>query len=138
MAGFHSSRRYLMLLLGGVAALSALGDAPRGAELSSATALIMIEDAGCPYCARFDAEVRDGYVKSPEGTFAPLVRRPRRAADVAFLKGIVYSPTFVLLVEGREVGRIVGYQGSELFWMELAGLMQKAGFQAPKSSPGTG
>lgn len=108
----------------------------KGAELSKATALIMIEDRGCPYCARFDAEVRSGYERSPEGRFAPLVRRLRGAEDVAFLKGVVYSPTFVLLVEGREAGRIVGYQGAELFWMEMAGLMKKAGFEATSAPKG--
>lgn len=95
--------------------------------LLHATALVVIEDRGCPYCARFDVETRESYEKSAEGRFAPLVRRRRTAGDIAFLKDIVYSPTFVLIVEGREIGRIVGYQGADLFWIEMAGLMRKAG-----------
>ena len=95
-------------------------------DLTAATALVMVEDRGCPYCARFDAETRDAYVNSPEGRLAPLVRRRRGDASIAFLERVVYSPTFVLLVGGREIGRAVGYQGSELFWMEIAGLMRKA------------
>lgn len=98
-------------------------------DLAKATVLVMIEDRGCPYCARFDAEARDSYVKSREGLMAPLVRYRRGDPAIAFLERIVYSPTFVLLVEGREVGRAVGYQGAELFWMEIAGLMAKAGLR---------
>ena len=124
-------------MIGGLAGLLALlplhGAAATLPELARATALILIEDRGCSYCARFDAEVRPGYEKSAEGRFAPLVRRLRTAADVAFIKDIVYSPTFILLVEGREIGRVIGYQGADLFWMEIAGLMRKAGFPPPAS-----
>lgn len=113
--------------------IAALGAVPADAlgednhDLARATALLMIEDRGYPYCARFDAEVKDGYVRSAEGQRAPLVRRLRRSPDVAFLAGIAYSPTFVLLVEGREAGRHVGYPGADLFWMQLAGLLGQAG-----------
>ena len=48
--------------------------------------------------------------------------------EISNLKKIVYSPTFVMLAYGQEVGRIVGYQGSDLFWMQLEPLMAKAGF----------
>ena len=128
------SRRGTVL---GLAALCAAATLPiatgrtlaAGPDLRLATALIMIEDRGCRYCVRFDAEARPSYENSPEGRFAPLVRRPRSAPDVRFLSEVVYSPTFILLVEGREIGRVVGYQGADLFWMEMAGLMRKAGFR---------
>lgn len=128
-----------MVATASVAAMTALGR-PGAAEepgarggLAAATALVMVEDAGCPYCARFDRETRESYERSAEGRFAPLIRRRRASADIGFIKNVVYSPTFVLLVEGREVGRIVGYQGQELFWMEMAVLMRKAGFE-PRAS----
>lgn len=35
---------------------------------------------------------------------------------LAALPGILYTPTFVLMDGGREVGRIVGYPGEDLFW----------------------
>ena len=98
-------------------------------ELSKGTLLLMIEDRGCPYCTKFDAETRAGYVNSAEGKLAPLVRRRRGDPEIAFIQRVVYSPTFVLLVNGREVGRTVGYQGSELFWMEIANLMRMAGLR---------
>ena len=100
-----------------------------GESLAKGILLLMVEDRGCPYCAKFDAETRGSYVNSAEGKLAPLVRRRRGDPEIAFLERVVYSPTFVLLVEGREVGRAIGYQGSELFWMEIASLMRKAGLQ---------
>ena len=99
-------------------------------DLQTAPAvLLLIEDRGCPYCARWDRDVREAYLNSEEGRFAPLVRRFRGAPDVAFIPNVIYSPTFVVLAHGREVGRIVGYQGADFFWAKLAGLLARAGFK---------
>lgn len=98
-------------------------------DLRSAPAvLVMVRDPGCPYCARWEAEVGHSYRASKEGKFAPLVLRLRGDPGITNLEKIVYSPTFVMLAYGEEVGRIVGYQGSDLFWMQLEPLMAKAGF----------
>lgn len=124
------SRRGLLagLVLAPAGALCVNSPAPvQAMDLARATVLVMIEDRGCPFCARFDAEARDSYVNSREGLMAPLVRYRRGDPAIAFLERVVYSPTFVLLVDGREIGRAVGYQGAELFWMEIARLMAKAG-----------
>ena len=101
-----------------------------GAGLADPTVvLVMIEEPGCPYCRRWDAEVRDGYLKSPEGRFAPLLRRLQGHPDVARFKGVIYSPTFILVRGDTEVGRIVGYPGADFFWSLLGELLTKAGFK---------
>lgn len=115
--------------------------APSTPQIDIATApavLVMIGDPGCPYCARWEREVAPGYVASEDGKLAPLVRRDRHDRDIAFIERVVFSPTFVMLVRGREVGRIVGYGGADLFWMQLAALMedvrtalQRSGAAAP-------
>ena len=118
----------LLLALG---AWLAVGVAPIAAPLDLRTmpaVLVMVRDPGCPYCARWDEEVSRSYRMSEEGRFAPLVQRTRGDAEISHLKKIVYSPTFVMLAYGEEVGRIVGYQGSDLFWMQLEQLAAKAGF----------
>jgi hypothetical protein len=38
---------------------------------------------------------------------------------------ITASPTFVLIDDGREVGRITGYPGADFFWGMLAELIAK-------------
>ena len=118
----------LLLALG---AWLAVGVAPIAAPLDLRAApavLVMVGDPGCPYCARWDEEVSRSYRMSEEGKFAPLVQRTRGDPEISDLKKIVYSPTFVMLAYGQEVGRIVGYQGSDLFWMQLEQLAAKAGF----------
>jgi hypothetical protein len=108
-----------------------LGATPNATPLDLRTApavLVMVQDPGCPYCARWEAEVGHSYRASKEGKFAPLAVRQRGDPEISNLKKIVYSPTFVMLAYGQEVGRIVGYQGSDLFWMQLEPLAAKAGF----------
>ncbi len=123
----------LVLLTGATCAQSV----PPATEIDLATApaaLVMISDPGCPYCARWEREVAPGYVASDDSKIAPLVRRDRRAPDIAFIPRVVYSPTFVMLVRGREVGRIVGYAGADLFWMQLAALMEDVRIALRRSS----
>jgi hypothetical protein len=141
---FFSLFLAIVLLSGGVRAQSH----PQIAEtidLATAPAvLVMIGDPGCPYCARFEREVAPGYRASDDGRLAPLVRRDRHDADVAFIPKVVYSPTFIMLVRGREIGRIVGYGGADIFWMQVAALLADAraalgqtGFVAPGAATGT-
>jgi hypothetical protein len=128
----HAARPFRSLIAHVVAlfALAGLACAQQVQSLSQidiATApavLVMIGDPGCPYCARWEREVAPGYVASEDGKLAPLVRRDRHDRDIAFIERVVFSPTFVMLVHGREVGRIVGYGGADLFWMQLAALME--------------
>jgi hypothetical protein len=130
----HVTRRRALVGLAGLAA-GGHGGAGRAVAAQPVdprkvpAALVMVEEPGCPFCARFDAEVRIGYERSPEGRFAPLLRFRIGDPVVAFLPALVYSPTFVLLVAGREVGRILGYPGADLFWMQMTALAERGGFR---------
>ena len=96
---------------------------------ASAAELIMVEDRGCVWCARFDAEIAPGYPKTPEGRRAPLRRvnlREPWPEGVAVRTGARYTPTFILVDDqGREVARLVGYPGADFFYPALAGLLAK-------------
>jgi hypothetical protein len=98
--------------------------------LSPATAaeLVMFETAGCPWCVKWHAEVGPGYSKSPEGQRAPLrVQRleTSRTGGVILASPVTVSPTFVLVDQGREVSRIIGYPGADFFWGLLAQMIAK-------------
>jgi Thioredoxin-like domain len=98
--------------------------------------LVMIEDDGCVYCVRWHNEVGQAYANSVEGRFAPLDRRRIKDPDIAHLRNVRYTPTFVLLRGDEEIGRITGYPGADFFWQLLAELLAKAGFSdAPLASP---
>ena len=91
--------------------------------------LVMVDDAGCVYCAKWDREVRQSYEASPEGQFAPLTRQRLGSPQLSGLGRLAYTPTFVLIVRGQEAGRIVGYAGADFFWAEIDRLFAKAGFR---------
>ncbi len=38
---------------------------------------------------------------------------------------ILYTPTFVLVAGGREIGRIEGYAGEHFFWGQLERLVAR-------------
>jgi hypothetical protein len=92
-------------------------------SLAQSAELIMFEAPYCEWCEAWDDEVGVVYAKTSEGRLAPLRRisiHEPRPPDLAPIAGVLYSPTFVLLDRGHEVGRIVGYPGEDHFW----GLLQ--------------
>lgn len=87
----------------------------------SATAeveLIMVEEAGCIYCARWSAEVGPEYPLTPEGRAAPLRRMDISAMDsgLELVSTPRFTPTFILIDNGRELARLEGYPGEDFFW----------------------
>ena len=96
--------------------------APRAAEL------VMLEQAGCSWCRTFDREVGEIYHKTPEGRIAPLRRVDIHGQLPDDLKGLSlgrFTPTFVLMHDGEEVGRITGYPGEDFFWGLFGKLLEK-------------
>jgi hypothetical protein len=95
-----------------------------------AAELVMFTRDGCPWCARFEREVGPIYPKTIEGRLAPL-RRVEVLAGGAVMAGlnepVVAAPTFVLLDEGREIGRITGYPGDDAFWGLLGKMLAAIG-----------
>ncbi len=98
---------------------------PRG--FAGRTTLIMVDAPGCGYCRKWDREVSGGYTKSSEGLAAPLTRLRRGDPRLSGIGGLAYTPTFILIANGREAGRIVGYAGADFFWGELNAIIQRNG-----------
>ncbi len=93
-----------------------------------AAQLIMVEQDACEWCEVWDEEVGVVYDKTPEGRAAPLRRvdiHDPLPTDLQFITGLVYTPTFVLVEGGKELGRIRGYPGEDFFWGMLQELIQK-------------
>ena len=105
-----------------------------GAALpAQALELIMIEQAGCMWCARWQQELGVAYDKTPEGKIAPLRRVDLHAPWPQDLSGIRrerLTPTFVLADNGREIGRLRGYPGDEFFWALLDEMLEKRDIKA--------
>ena len=95
---------------------------------AAAAELVMFERAGCPYCERFDREIGPIYGRSDEGKIAPLRRvdiHQPVPSDLRFVAMEQLTPVFVLIDDGREMGRIRGYPGEDNFWGLLVGLVGK-------------
>ncbi|MCV6593134.1 MAG: hypothetical protein OIF48_09300 [Silicimonas sp.] len=81
--------------------------------------LYMAEEPGCMWCARWNAEIAPIYPKTAEGRAAPLIRFDLHGTmpeNVAFERPLSFTPTFILVDNGQEVGRIEGYPGEDFFW----------------------
>jgi len=95
---------------------------------AQAAELVMFEQKGCIWCQKFDRELAPAYDKTSEGRRAPL-RRLDIAQPVppglAFIKRERFTPVFVLIDGGREIGRIRGYPGDTFFWGLLANLIER-------------
>lgn len=93
-----------------------------------AAELVMFETVGCVWCEAWNREVGGIYHKTEAGRLAPLRRVELygpRPEDLRSIEDIVYTPTFVLVEDGRTVGRIDGYPGNDHFWGLLSVLMKK-------------
>ena len=90
-----------------------------------AAELIMVEQHGCHWCEQWNAEIAPAYPNTEEGARAPLRRVliSDLPEDVEFTSRPVFTPTFVLVHEGQELGRMEGYAGDEFFWFLLGQLL---------------
>ena len=131
LADVPCDRRRLLIGAGAVATVlldTKFVSAGAATAFSGRRVLVMVDLPGCPYCQRWRRDVEQGYRNSSEGRFAPLEVRVRGHRDLAGIRNLVFAPTFVLLDDGREVGRIIGYSGPDLFWEEIARLFAQAGY----------
>lgn len=93
-----------------------------------AAQLLMIEETGCVYCARFNEEIAPAYPKTTEGKRAPLRRvniDNGWPEDLSYIKPEQLTPTFILVENEHELGRLYGYQGDEFFWYLLGEMLEK-------------
>jgi len=94
--------------------------------------LVMFESSACVWCEAWDEEVGQIYPKTDEAKILPL-----RKVDIddplppslQWVKGVVFTPTFIVVEDNKEVGRIVGYSGEAFFW----GFLSKLANQVSKN-----
>jgi thioredoxin-related protein len=117
----------VLVLLAAVCMLSAAS--------AGAAELVMFRRDGCSYCAAWDRDIGPIYGRTEIGRRTPLrmvdIRRDK--PEVVLKRRVIYTPTFVLVDAGHEVGRIEGYTGDHFFWGLLQSLLTQlpAGGDAP-------
>lgn len=101
-----------------------------GAAFAGPLQLLVAHDAACGDFARWQREIGPAYATSPEGRAAPLLDV---SMDGPWPDGLALSsrprqtPTFILVDEGREIGRIEGYGDAASFRAGLSRLLRQGG-----------
>ena len=92
-----------------------------------ATELLMVERDDCVWCRRWFSEVGPAYQNSDEGKRAPLQRfnLANGQPKMTLKEPVRFTPTFILIHEEREVGRIVGYLDNAMFWGLLGSMLKR-------------
>ena len=87
------------------------------------TALVMVTSSSCPWCDAFEDEVGYLYDKTKESQKYPIYRIdffskfPERLGHIAPAQ---FTPTFIVIEDDKEIGRLVGYPGDEMFWWRFS------------------
>ena len=98
------------------------------ASVGQAAELVMFRQALCEWCKVWDDEVGVVYNKTQEGQRVPIRQidiHDERPADLKSIRPVVFTPTFVLVDGGKEIGRILGYPGEDFFWGLLNQMLKK-------------
>ncbi len=88
----------------------------------------MFRQAMCEWCEVWDDEVGVVYDKTREGRQVPIREvdiHDKRPGDLNDIKPVIFTPTFVLMDKGVELGRIMGYPGEDFFWGLLDQMLKK-------------
>ncbi len=88
----------------------------------------MVNLRSCVYCMKFRHEVAPTYDRTREGRLAPLrMVSPLKPwpADLAAVRRAPYTPVFILVDHGREIGRFVGYVDPKWFFAQLEPLLAR-------------
>ena len=91
-------------------------------QFAWANKLLMFDDDDCSWCRKWDEEIGAIYHLTPESCQASLQQiklGEKLPESVSINESVEYTPTFVLLHNDEEVGRIVGYPGQDFFWSLL-------------------
>ncbi|WBU56962.1 SoxS protein [Paracoccus sediminicola] len=124
--------RFEILCMLAALILASVGMAAYAGIRVSPVQLLMIRQDGCLYCARWESDIGAAYDDRPEGRAAPLMRINMHGPwpdGLALDRRPHLTPTFILVQNGQETGRIEGYPGEDEFWRRLSGILTENGVE---------
>ena len=114
-----ASARAALTFFGGLIVLGSIAVLP---ATVTAAELIMVESRGCGWCILWNREIAPAYPHTAAGLRAPLRRvdiKDVATLGLALTAPVKSTPTFLLVENGAEVGRMTGYPGDMFFWSLL-------------------
>jgi len=100
-----------------------ISSAGLAAEQPRSLELVFITSEHCPFCKAWERDVGQIYDSTPYALKARLRRVDLGDVDLALPAGAVKvlgTPTFLIVEKNTEIGRIEGYQSSEMFFWALS------------------
>jgi thioredoxin-related protein len=97
---------------------------------AQAAELVMFRQAGCAWCAHWDRTIAPIYPKTDIGkkfTLRHVDLYGSRKNWPQLKVAVRFTPTFVLVDQGKELGRIEGFAGDHFFWAQLERLAEQSG-----------
>tara|TARA_R110002012_G_scaffold124941_5_gene276184 strand:- start:1957 stop:2376 length:420 start_codon:yes stop_codon:yes gene_type:complete len=132
---FHAQlRQSKNLLAAAIILVAAVSSTVAAGHARAASELLMVEQSSCAWCTAWNTEIGGIYHLTDEGKRAPLRRQDLFDPWPEGLKingQVHFTPTFILLENGTETGRIEGYPGEDFFWPLLARLLDKKTRKTP-------
>jgi len=121
-------RRFLARLLVAMVAFAPVGptlalpDPDARIEAHTGLEMVVMEADGCIYCGLFRRDVLPAFEASERGRTLPVRFMDVNDVDTAPItlsQPIDILPTFVVLKDHKEIGRIPGYVGPETFFQSI-------------------
>ncbi|NKC11636.1 MAG: hypothetical protein GKR94_05355 [Gammaproteobacteria bacterium] len=87
----------------------------------------MFESDDCAYCAAWEHDVGGIYPLTDESRRLRLERISidEQGSMQGLNKPIRFTPTFIVMFKGHEIGRIEGYRSEDAFWGLLGRLIDE-------------
>jgi hypothetical protein len=93
---------------------------------AKAAQLIFVDSKSCAYCAKFKREIVSEYNTKGPAAIAPIRRvsaLQKWPSDLAGIKQSPFTPAFIVVSKGREIGRFYGYENRAAFYSKLNSLV---------------
>lgn len=117
-----------LFLVFGVGVSGRAAQDPSPATQPRVVELVVFEHGDCTYCRIFRSAILPRYRENGQEARAPIrfVRVEHADMTALGLRGrITMVPTFVLMQDGREVGRIEGYWAPDNFFRLVASMLAR-------------
>lgn len=92
-------------------------------KASDTMSLVFVTSDHCPFCKAWERQVGYLYHKTPYGKASPLKRVDFTNIDT-LLPGLSPkvrgTPTFIIIENDQEIGRIQGYTDADMFFWQLS------------------
>ena len=95
--------------------------------LANNVQLVMFTSKDCPACQSWEKKIGVVYKKSQYQIALPLERVivSHPLPDwISIQQPIRGTPTFIIIENGQEVGRITGFNDPEMFWWQLSSFVE--------------